>query len=227
MEQELMSTGMDAAVSDPVLRMTSCGVVPVVLLPDADAALPLAEALLEGGIDVIEITLRNESGLAGIEQVARHLPGMVVIAGTVLNPRQMQQVKDAGAHCAVSPGFTQEVALAATALGMPWLPGVATASDCMRVLATGRSLAKFFPAEQAGGPAMVKALGGPYPGLSFCPTGGVSLANMADYFAVTSVRMVGGSWIAPIDLVKAKQWSTIAAHAKGAVAAVTALRHIP
>ena len=211
-------------VTDPVQRMVRCGVIPVVVLPDAESALPLAHALLAGGIDVIEVTLRNEAGLAGLEQVARHVPQMLAVAGTVITASQMQQVANAGAACVVSPGFTQEVDAAAKSLAMPWLPGVSTASDCMQALSAGRELVKFFPAEQAGGAAMIKALGGPYPGLSFCPTGGVTLANMLDYFSLKSVKLVGGSWIAPLELVKTQQWSTITQLAKQARAAVETLR---
>jgi 2-dehydro-3-deoxyphosphogluconate aldolase/(4S)-4-hydroxy-2-oxoglutarate aldolase len=211
--------------ADPVARFVSCGVIPVVQLPDAASALPLAQALLAGGIGAIEITLRNEAGVEGIARVAADCPQMLLIAGTVLNGDQMRAVKNAGAQMAVSPGFSSEVAKAARAAGLPWLPGVATASDCMAALADNISLVKFFPAEQAGGPAMLKALGGPFPNLRFCPTGGVSEANMGGYFATGNVVAVGGSWIAPTPLIAAGDWPQItrrAAQAKAALAAVRA-----
>lgn len=207
-----------------ILRMATCGIIPVVVLPDAGSAVPLAHALMAGGIDVIEITLRNEAGLAGIEAVARAVPGMLVVAGTVLDASHLRQVADAGAQVVVSPGFTTELDLAAKEMGMPWLPGVATASDCMHAMSAGRSICKFFHAGQAGGPAMLRALGGPFPGLEFCPTGGVSLANLADYLAVPSVRMVGGSWIAPLESIVARDWDGTARRAKEARAAFAGSR---
>lgn len=208
----------------PVQRMIRCGIVPVVVLPEAATAEPLAAALLEGGIDVIEITLRNEAGMGGLERVARFMPEMTPIAGTVLTAAQMRRVAEAGAQAAVSPGFTEEVDAAAKAARLPWLPGVSTASDCMRAAAAGHGFCKFFPAEQAGGPAMLKALGGPFPQMNFCPTGGVSAANLAGYFALPAVRCAGGSWIAPLELIAAGNWTAIAQRAAAARAAVETAR---
>jgi 2-dehydro-3-deoxyphosphogluconate aldolase/(4S)-4-hydroxy-2-oxoglutarate aldolase len=196
----------------------------VVQLPDAASALPLSQALLAGGIGAIEITLRNDAGLDGIARVARDCPQMLLIAGTVLDTDQMRDVKNVGAQMAVSPGFSREVAEAARAAGLPWLPGVATASDCMAAIAQGIPLVKFFPAEQAGGPAMLKALGGPFPRLRFCPTGGVSEANMGGYFATGNVVAVGGSWIAPTPLIAAGNWPEITRRAAQALAALSAIR---
>jgi len=147
-------------------RMKACGVIPVVSVPDAAAAVSLANALLEGGIDVIELTLRTAAGLAAIEAVARSCPGMFVIAGTVVQPAQFAQVRDAGAKAVVSPGFSETLDDAARAAGLPWLPGVATASEVMRAGERGRTALKFFPAELAGGIAMIKALAGPFPNVS-------------------------------------------------------------
>jgi 2-dehydro-3-deoxyphosphogluconate aldolase/(4S)-4-hydroxy-2-oxoglutarate aldolase len=210
--------------ADPFSRFIACGVIPVVQLPDAASALPLAQALLAGGIGAIEITLRNEAGVEGIARVAQDCPEMLLIAGTVLDADQMRAVKNAGAEMAVSPGFSRVVAAAAKAAGLPWLPGVATASDCMAALAERIGLVKFFPAEQAGGPAMLKALGGPFPALRFCPTGGVSEANMAGYFATGNVVAVGGSWIAPTPLIAAGDWPEITRRAAQAQAALAAIR---
>ncbi|MGL4728371.1 MAG: bifunctional 4-hydroxy-2-oxoglutarate aldolase/2-dehydro-3-deoxy-phosphogluconate aldolase [Bosea sp. (in: a-proteobacteria)] len=200
---------MSDPVAGPVSRFIACSVIPVVQLPDVESAEPLARALLAGGIDAIEITLRNPAGLGGIHRVADALPDMLVIAGTVLTAKQITDVASAGAKMAVSPGFSADVAEAARGAGLPWLPGVATASDCMAALGFGIDLVKFFPAEQAGGPAMLKALGGPFPQLRFCPTGGVTEANMAGYFATGTVVAVGGSWIAPTPLIAAKDWPEI------------------
>jgi 2-dehydro-3-deoxyphosphogluconate aldolase/(4S)-4-hydroxy-2-oxoglutarate aldolase len=215
---------MGDAISDPVQRFVACGVIPVVQLPDASGAVPLARALLAGGIDGIEITLRNAAGVDGLARVARACPEMLLIAGTVLDAGQMQAVKAAGAQMAVSPGFSREVAQAAREAGLPWLPGVATASDCMAAMAEGLKLLKFFPAEQAGGPAMLKALGGPFPQLRFCPTGGVTELNMGGYFAAGNVVAVGGSWIAPTSLIAAADWPEITRRAAQAKAALDAIR---
>jgi 2-dehydro-3-deoxyphosphogluconate aldolase/(4S)-4-hydroxy-2-oxoglutarate aldolase len=209
---------------DPVARFITCGVIPVVQLPDAESAVPLARALLAGGIDAIEITLRNAAGLCGIARVVCEVPDILVIAGTVLNAAQMQDVAAAGASMAVSPGFASGVALAARQAGLSWLPGVASASDCMAALEAGITLVKFFPAEQAGGPAMLKALAGPFPQLRFCPTGGVSEQNMQGYFAAGNVVAVGGSWIAPTAFIAAGEFGEITRRAAAARRALAALR---
>jgi 2-dehydro-3-deoxyphosphogluconate aldolase / (4S)-4-hydroxy-2-oxoglutarate aldolase len=209
-------------MTSAVERMILCSIIPVVVLPEAQMAKPLAEALLSGGIDVIEITLRNEAGLAGIEQVARHVPQMLPVAGTVINGQQMRQVADAGAQLVVSPGFSSEVDMAAKAVELPWLPGVATATECMQALGAGRRFCKFFPAIQAGGMAMIKALGGPFPGLAFCPTGGITTENLAGFLALSNVRCAGGSWIAPPELIAARDWAAITGRAAAARAVVKA-----
>lgn len=190
-------------------RMKACGVIPVVSVPDAAAAVSLANALLEGGIDVIELTLRTAAGLAAIEAVARSCPGMFVIAGTVVQPAQFAQVRDAGAKAVVSPGFSETLDDAARAAGLPWLPGVATASEVMRAGERGRTALKFFPAELAGGIAMIKALAGPFPNIVFCPTGGVNTDNLGDYLALKTVMCVGGTWLTPAASVAAGDWGAI------------------
>ena len=194
-----------------IARLEACGVIPVVVIEDASRAIDLAHALVAGGIDVVEVTLRRPAGLAALEAIARSVPGALPVAGTVVTPAQVQQVKDAGAKAVVSPGFSEAVDEALKAAGLPWLPGVATASDCMRAVAAGRIVAKFFPAETAGGPPALKALSGPFPQMRFCPTGGVSSDNAKDYLALAHVAAVGSSMPAPRKMVQEKKWEEIKA----------------
>lgn len=207
-----------------IARLSACGVVPVVVIDEAEIALPLSEALLAGGIDVIEITLRRPAALAALETVAKNLPEILPVAGTVVTPAQANEVKNAGARAVVSPGFSESVDAAMRQTGLPWLPGVATASDCMRAVAAGRLTCKFFPAEQAGGVAGLKALSGPFPQLKFCPTGGVSLSNLASYLALPQVICVGGSWLVPADAVKNRDWAQVTTLAKEAHERLAELR---
>lgn len=207
-----------------ILRLGACGVVPVVVIDEAEIAVPLAEALLAGGIDVIEITLRRPAAMAALEKVARELPEILPVAGTVVTPAQAAEVKNAGARAVVSPGFTESVDEAMRKTGLPWLPGVATASDCMRAVSAGRLHCKFFPAEQAGGVPGLKALSGPFPQMKFCPTGGVSLANLGNYLALPQVLCVGGSWLVPADAVKNRDWAQVAKLAREAREKVAELR---
>lgn len=205
-------------------RLKACGVVPVITVHDAATAVPLAEALLEGGIDVVEITLRTEAGLSAIHAVARSVPGVLVAAGTVVAPDHVKAVRDAGAAVAFSPGFSEAVHEAIVQEKLDWLPGVATASDLMRSSALGLNTVKFFPAELAGGVPMLKALLGPFPDARFCPTGGVSLQNLSTYLAVPEVLCVGGSWLTPAKSVKAHDWLSIRDEARKARAVVDSLR---
>lgn len=207
-----------------IARLGACGVVPVVVIDEAEIAVPLAEALLAGGIDVIEITLRRPAAMAALEKVARELPEILPVAGTVVTPAQAAEVKNAGARAVVSPGFTESVDEAMKKTGLPWLPGVATASDCMRAVSAGRLHCKFFPAEQAGGVPGLKALSGPFPQMKFCPTGGVSLANLGNYLALPQVLCVGGSWLVPADAVKNRDWAQVAKLAREAREKVAELR---
>jgi 2-dehydro-3-deoxyphosphogluconate aldolase/(4S)-4-hydroxy-2-oxoglutarate aldolase len=204
-----------------IARLKRCGVLPVVVIEDASRAVDLAHALVAGGIDVVEVTLRRPAAMEALAAIARSVPKALAVAGTVVTPAQVQQVKDAGAQAVVSPGFSEGVDEALRKAGLPWLPGVATASDCMRAVAAGRIVAKFFPAEQAGGPPALKALSGPFPQMSFCPTGGVSLKNLGDYLGLPQVICVGGSWLVPADAIAAGDWrriTTLAAEAKEAFA---------
>ena len=184
-------------------------VVPVIVITHPDQAVPMAHALLEGGIDVMEITLRHAAGLPAIEQVAKHVPQMHVGAGTVTRAQEMQQVKNAGASFALSPGMTDALVQAAIDCRLPFMPGVMTPGEVMTARDHGFSLVKLFPAAQAGGLAMLKALGGPLGDMQFCPTGGVSLSNMLEFLKQPNVAMVGGSWLTPVALAEAGQWGDI------------------
>lgn len=184
-------------------------VVPVIVITHPDQAVPMAHALLEGGVDVMEITLRHSAGLAAIEQVARHVPHMHVGAGTVTRADEMARVQAAGAKFALSPGMTNALVQAAMACRLPFMPGVMTPGEVMAARDHGFSLVKLFPAAQAGGMAMLKALSGPLGDTQFCPTGGVSLANMGEFLKLPNVAMVGGSWLTPLDVVQRGDWAEI------------------
>ena len=173
-------------------------VVPVIVLTEAAHAVPLAHALLDGGIDVMEITLRSSAALASIEAVAKAVPQMHVGAGTVTRVAEVQQVIDAGATFALSPGCTDALVDAVQAARLPFIPGVMTPGEVMLRREQGFSLMKLFPAQQAGGMGMLKALGGPLPDVRFCPTGGVSVDNLGEFLKLPNVAMAGGSWLTPL-----------------------------
>ena len=181
-------------------------VLPVVTIADAAAAVPLARALLAGGLSVIEVTLRTPAAAEAIARIAGEVEDVVVGAGTVLSAREMAAAEQAGAQFAVSPGFTPSLSAQAS---LPLLPGVATASEVMAALEAGHELMKFFPAEAAGGPAMLKALLGPLPQARFCPTGGITPANAIHYLRLPNVVCVGGSWFAPPDRIAAGDWQAV------------------
>jgi 2-dehydro-3-deoxyphosphogluconate aldolase / (4S)-4-hydroxy-2-oxoglutarate aldolase len=172
-------------------------VVPVVVVHGAAQAVDIARALVAGGIPAIEITLRTPQALDAVRAVAAEVEGAVVGVGTVVEPRQFDEAMAAGAQFAVSPGSSPRLLAAARAHALPWLPGAATASECMHLLEEGYSLLKFFPAEAAGGVAALKGIAGPLPQLGFCATGGISLANAPNYLALPNIRAVGGSWLTP------------------------------
>ena len=184
-------------------------VIPVVVLDDEEAAVPLARALVEGGLPVIEVTLRTPSALAAITRIAADVPDAVVGAGTVVRPEDAERSAAAGARFLVSPGCTSRLQAAMVATGLPFLPGVATASEAIALLEGGITAMKVFPAEAAGGAAYLKALGGPLPQIRFCPTGGVGLRNAADYLALGNVGCVGGSWLTPADAVRDGDWDRV------------------
>jgi 2-dehydro-3-deoxyphosphogluconate aldolase/(4S)-4-hydroxy-2-oxoglutarate aldolase len=192
---------------DEILRAGP--VMPVVVIDDAAHAAPLARALVAGGIRAIEITLRTGAALDAIQAIARDVPEAIPGVGTALTAADVLAALEAGAKFVVSPGATPALMEAALGSGLPFLPGVATASELMTGLAAGLSAFKFFPAAQAGGVEGLKALGGPFPAARFCPTGGVSAANAAAYLALPNVLCVGGSWLAPREVIAAGDFGRI------------------
>ncbi len=207
---------------DPVTasrRMRALGdmapVIPVLVVEDAAQARPLAEALVSGGLPVLEVTLRTPAAPEVIRQMA-DVPGAIVGAGTVITPADVQIARAAGAQFAVSPGATDALLAACETADLPLLPGAATASEAMALLARGYDMLKFFPAEAAGGAAVLKALAAPLPQISFCPTGGVSPMNAPEYLTLRTVPCVGGSWVAPKPLLAAGDWPAIRALAQQA-----------
>jgi 2-dehydro-3-deoxyphosphogluconate aldolase/(4S)-4-hydroxy-2-oxoglutarate aldolase len=193
-------------------------VMPVVTIHDAADAVPVAKALVRGGIRIIEITLRTPSALGAMRAVADAVPEMVVGAGTVLNRGDLDACISAGAAFAISPGATAELLAAGRHSPIPYLPAVATSSDIMAGLASGYTHFKLFPATVVGGTAALKALAGPFPNVKFCPTGGISEATAAEFLALQNVLCVGGSWVASDARIKAKDWDGIEAAARAAVA---------
>ncbi|WP_374202615.1 bifunctional 4-hydroxy-2-oxoglutarate aldolase/2-dehydro-3-deoxy-phosphogluconate aldolase [Amycolatopsis sp. GM8] len=193
-------------------------VMPVVVLEDAADAVPVARALLAGGIGVIELTLRTSVALAAMERIAAEVPEIVLGAGTVTTPEQAKQAADAGAKFLVTPGVTDRVLEAAFGTGLPFLPGAGTVSEAMRLAEHGLTALKFFPAEPSGGLAYLKAIAGPLPGLRFCPTGGITAASAPSYLALSTVGCVGGSWLTPKDALAAKDFDRVTALAREAAA---------
>jgi 2-dehydro-3-deoxyphosphogluconate aldolase/(4S)-4-hydroxy-2-oxoglutarate aldolase len=191
-------------------------VIPVIVLQRVQEAVPLAEALLAGGVRVLEITLRTPAALAGMEAIAKALPEAIVGAGTLRSPADVRDARNAGCVFGVSPGYTAAVGRACREAGLPLLPGVATASEVMAAQADGLDFLKFFPATAAGGIPMLKALGGPFPDVVFCPTGGITPASAPDFLALPNVIVCGGSWLTPADAVAAGDWARITALATAA-----------
>lgn len=191
----------------PVL--TRAPVVPVLIVDDAKSAVPLARALVAGGLTALEVTLRTSAALEAIRAIADEVEGADIGAGTVLTPAQLDACVKAGARFLVSPGCAPDLLEAAKDSPVPLLPGVATASEAMQIMERGYTHMKFFPAEQAGGAPYLKALSSPLADLRFCPTGGVSLKNAADYLSLPNVICVGGSWVAPKQAVVDGDWQTI------------------
>ena len=191
--------------------MQDSPVIPVIVLTDAGQAVQMARALVAGGIRMLEVTLRTPQALACIEAIARDVPEAVVGAGTVRNAADAQASAMAGARFIVSPGYTTALGQACRDAGLPLLPGVATGSEIMMALADGLAELKFFPAMQAGGPAMLKAWSGPFGDVRFCPTGGVTAANALDFLALPNVVCVGGSWLTPADVLARGNWAQITA----------------
>lgn len=191
-------------------------IIPVVVIDDAACGPALASALLRGGIRAIEVTLRTPAALEAIALIAKEVPDIFLGAGTVITPGDVQRVRAAGAQFMVSPGCTPRLHHAAEASGLPFLGGAVTASEAMAMQELGYARLKYFPADANGGVTGLKGLGGPLPGLSFCPTGGVSGKNAADYLALPNCFAVGGSWVAPTDAIRDSDWDRIEGLARDA-----------
>ncbi|MFW2587048.1 bifunctional 4-hydroxy-2-oxoglutarate aldolase/2-dehydro-3-deoxy-phosphogluconate aldolase [Sagittula sp. SSi028] len=207
-------TPQDASIqSEKLCRLAP--VIPVLVVDDAAKAKGLAQALVTGGLPVLEVTLRTPAALDVIKEMAS-VEGGVVGAGTLLTPEDVQRAKDAGATFGVSPGATERLLDACEEADLPLLPGVATATEAMRLLERGYTVQKFFPAEANGGAPALKGIGAPIPQVRFCPTGGVSMKNVNDYLSLPNVLCCGGSWVAPKGLVDAEDWAGIEALAREA-----------
>lgn len=184
-------------------------VVPVVVLNDVDHAVPLARALVAGGLPVIEVTLRTEAALESIRRIAAEVPDAVIGAGTIVSAGNAKDALAAGSRFLVSPGCTERLRAAMADTGLPFLPGVATASEAMALLEQGVTAMKFFPAKAAGGAPYLKSIGGPLPQIRFCPTGGITLETAPDYLGLPNVGCVGGTWLTPADAIATGDWTRI------------------
>ncbi|MCD6390371.1 MAG: bifunctional 4-hydroxy-2-oxoglutarate aldolase/2-dehydro-3-deoxy-phosphogluconate aldolase [Desulfobulbaceae bacterium] len=202
----------------PLEVLNAGPVVPVIVIKKIEHAVPLAHALLKGGIKVLEITLRSEVAVEAIRLVSREVPEALVGAGTVASLEDLEAVTGAGAVFALSPGMTPRLLTAANQGSIGLIPGISTASELMLGMELGYSEFKFFPAEAAGGVRTIKSIGGPFPQITFCPTGGISEKNYNDYLALDNVACVGGSWIVPSQSIETEDWDTITELAKKAVA---------
>jgi 2-dehydro-3-deoxyphosphogluconate aldolase/(4S)-4-hydroxy-2-oxoglutarate aldolase len=201
-------------------------VIPVIAIDSADSAIPLADALIEGGLPVAEITFRTAAAAEVIAKIAKERPSVIIGAGTVLNAENLRRALDAGASFGVAPGLNPDVVAEAKRLGMPFIPGVITPSEIEQALGLGLKLLKFFPAEAFGGLKVIKALSAPYAhaGVKFMPTGGVTTANLPDYLASDAVACVGGTWIASREAIAEKKWDQIKENCRAAVELVKRLR---
>ncbi|MEO8667291.1 MAG: bifunctional 4-hydroxy-2-oxoglutarate aldolase/2-dehydro-3-deoxy-phosphogluconate aldolase [Bauldia sp.] len=207
---------------DLIAILSAAPVVPVLTVEDRAMAVPLARALVAGGLTALEVTLRTAAGLDCIRAIAGEVEGAMVGAGTVLTPGQLHDATRAGAKFLVSPGATEGLLDAAAETPVPFLPGAATAGEAMALAERGLLVLKFFPAEPAGGVAYLKALAAPLPGIRFCPTGGIGLNNVASYLALPNVICVGGSWVAPTGALAAGNWDEVTELARQAAALRTA-----
>ncbi|MFP5990845.1 bifunctional 4-hydroxy-2-oxoglutarate aldolase/2-dehydro-3-deoxy-phosphogluconate aldolase [Helicobacter pylori] len=193
-------------------------IVPVVVIENIKDAVPLAQSLIEGGIPIIEVTLRSSCALEAIELIAKNVPKMCVGAGTILNLTQLEQAQNRGAEFLISPGLTIKLLEHAKKKDMPLIPGVSSSSEVMQALELGYSALKFFPAEYCGGVKLLNAFNGPFKGVKFCPTGGISADNMHSYLNLENVLCVGGSWLTPKNLIQNKEWDKITEICKRALA---------
>ena len=196
--------------------LTGHSVIPVITLDRVEDAVPLAEALVAGGIKVLEVTLRTEAAVEGIRQIVKHVPEAIVGTGTVCTEQQIKLSEDLGCQFMISPGATENLLQAGERSDIPFLPGISSVSELMRGMEYGYRNFKFFPAEAAGGPAVLKALAGPFGDIGFCPTGGIGLHNAMEYLALPNVLCVGGSWIAQTKLINEQRWSEIETLARDA-----------
>ncbi len=199
------------------LELVSYGpVIPVIVIDRLEDAVPLAQALVDGGVRVLEVTLRTPVALQCMEAIARSVPGAIVGAGTVRNVADAKAAKNAGCQFAVSPGYLSSVGQVCREIDLPLLPGVATGSEVMQANEDGYSFLKFFPATAAGGIPLLKALAGPFHDVVFCPTGGITLETAPQFLALSNVKVCGGSWLTPADAVASKDWARITRLAKEA-----------
>ncbi|HEY6641553.1 bifunctional 4-hydroxy-2-oxoglutarate aldolase/2-dehydro-3-deoxy-phosphogluconate aldolase [Povalibacter sp.] len=197
-------------------------VIPVIVVEKVEHAVPLAQALCAGGLCVLEVTLRTPAGLPAIEAMRRAVPEAVVGVGTIARPADFTAAANAGAQFGVSPGLTAELAAAARQASFPLLPGIMTPSELLAGLGWGFDTFKLFPAQQAGGVNMLKALAGPFPDVVFCPTGGITRATAPEFLGLPNVACIGGSWVAPADKVRAGEWKAIEELARDAASLVRA-----
>ena len=204
-----VAVGGVARALDPLALASHGPVIPVVVIEQAAHAVPMARALLAGGVRVIEVTLRTPAAIAAIAAIAQSIPDVIVGAGTVRSDADARAALAAGARFAVSPGFSPRVAAACREIGLALLPGVATASEVMLAADHGFRFLKFFPASAAGGTAMLKAWASVFADVSFCPTGGITAASAPDYLALANVKVVGGSWLTPADALASADWPRI------------------
>ncbi|MEI9535361.1 bifunctional 4-hydroxy-2-oxoglutarate aldolase/2-dehydro-3-deoxy-phosphogluconate aldolase [Moellerella wisconsensis] len=206
----------------PEQILTSGPIVPVIVINELSQAVPLAKALISGGVKVLEVTLRTECAIDAIRLIAQEVPEAIVGAGTVINSKQLQAVTEAGAQFAISPGLTDNLLDAAVKGSIPLIPGISSVSELMLGMNYGLTEFKFFPAEANGGVKALKAIAGPFSQVRFCPTGGISPANYRDYLALDSVLCIGGSWIVPADALQQGDYARITQLAKDAVAGAAA-----
>ena len=211
---------MDASA---LLSRLACPLIPVVVIDRLDDAVPLAEALLQGGISALEITLRTPVACEAISAMKSALPDAVIGAGTVSSGETYEAAVQSGADFVVSPGATEQLFKAAAAHAVPFLPGAVTGSEVLRAMEFGYATLKFFPAEAVGGAPALQALSGPFPNVNFMPTGGVTPDNVANYFQLENVCAVGGSWLTPRELLMGQQWEALYQSAVDSVAQVTAI----
>lgn len=209
---------MNQWTTSPAEVFAAGPVVPVLVIHEVEHAIPLAKALIDGGIKVLEVTLRTPAALEVIRTIAENVPDAIIGAGTVTNAQQLKDVTEAGAKFAISPGMTAELLAAGANGSIPLIPGISSISDLMKAKDAGYTYLKFFPAEASGGVKALKSIGGPFPEITFCPTGGIGPANFLDYLSLSNVQCVGGSWLAPDDAIREGDWGKITELAKAAIA---------